>query len=195
MMDRLHFLQCPASAVCPSVCQWTFPSVGCLPGLGTLTAGGLWAPRMPRLAVLGDDLLSHACRVAEPGCQTVPVLAAPPHSLICEGQGPLRHSVLPLSNHLPGPWHYPSALLPQAAPQGFILPGDVSFVSPEQAGGAGCVCCPARRVLGQWVMVAGQAALPAARACPVSSITQLSPPPASSRPGSTPSPAVNPSSP
>jgi len=91
--------------------------------------GGLRAPCMPRLAARGD-LLSRACRAAEPGCQTAPVLAAPPHSVICEGQGPLRHSVLPLSNHLPGAWHYPSALLPEAAPQG-------SFVSPERAGVAG----------------------------------------------------------
>lgn len=99
-------------------------------------AGGLQALCLPRLAAWGD-LLSHACRVAEPSWQTAPVLAAPPHLVICEGQGPLRHSALPLSNHLPGTWHYPSALLPQAAPQGFILPRDSSFVSPEWAGCAG----------------------------------------------------------
>lgn len=84
------------------------------------------------LAVQGD-LLSRACRVAEPCCQTAPVPPAPPHLVICEGQGLLRHSVLLLSNHLPGAWPYLSALLPQAAPQGFILPGNGSLASPEQA--------------------------------------------------------------
>lgn len=67
------------------------------------------------------DLLGHAWRAAEPCCQPAPVLAAPPHSVICEGQGPRRHSALQLSNHQPGAWRYPSALLPRASRQGFIL--------------------------------------------------------------------------
>lgn len=83
------------------------------------------------LAVQGD-LLSRACCVAELCCQTAPVLPAPPHLVICEGQALLRHSVLLLSNHLLSAWHYLNALLPQAAPQGFILPRNGSFDSPEQ---------------------------------------------------------------
>lgn len=35
-MDRLHFLQRPASAVCLLLRQWTLPSAGCLPGLGAV---------------------------------------------------------------------------------------------------------------------------------------------------------------
>lgn len=93
---------------------------------GTLCAG---------LAVLGD-LLSLPCGVAEPCCQTAPVLPAPPHPVICEGQRLLQHSVLLLSNHLSSTWHYLSALLPQAALQGFILPGNGSLASPEQGQGA-----------------------------------------------------------
>lgn len=67
------------------------------------------------------DLLGRAWCAAEPGCQPAPVLAAPPHSVICEGQGLRRHSALRLSNHRPGAWRYPSALLPRASRQGFIL--------------------------------------------------------------------------
>ena len=140
-MDRLHFL--PLQSVCPSISR-PFPVPGACQGWGPYpssrslpcpTAGGLQAPCVPRLVARGN-LMSRACRAAEPGCQTAPVLAAPPHSVICEGQGLLRHSVLLLSNHLPGAWHYPSAPLPQAAPQDFILPGGRSFACPERAGGA-----------------------------------------------------------
>lgn len=135
----LHLL-----SVCPST-SGHFPALGACQGWGPYpgscclscpTAGGLWARCVPGLAARGD-LLSRACRVAEPGCQTAPVLAAPPHSVICEGQGLLRHPVLLLSNHPPSAWHHLSALLCQAAPQGFILLGDGSFAPLKQVGGAG----------------------------------------------------------
>lgn len=141
------FISCGLLSL-PSVClsiSGPFPALGACQGWGPYpgsrslhhpTAGGLRAPCVPRLAAWGD-LLSRACCAAEPGCQMAPILAAPPHLVFCEGHRPLQHSALPLSNHLPGAWHYPSALLPQAAPQGFILPRDSSFVSPERAGGAG----------------------------------------------------------
>lgn len=60
--------------------------------------------------------------------------------------------MLPLSNHLPCAWHYLSTLLPQAAPQGFILPRDGSFAFLSRqgcawlkggGGGAGGSACSA----------------------------------------------------